>query len=269
MFFRKTKPAPAPAPIKAAECKICGCDADYFGAVDFSQNCLRVPLPPAGVSAPYHRCANCGFLFTPLCDAWSQAEFEQKIYNDEYARIDPEFFSQRPLEQAQHFSGLLGAPAGTPRLLDYGGGGGRFAARMRELGYDAATFDPFHPGDFAPQAGERFALVHCREVLEHAADPQAFVADIIRHMSDAAVIYLSTVTQPPDIGEIRLGWWYAGPRNGHISLHTHQSLDLLWRDQGFEFGSFNSFLHLAWRGQPACLAGLLQNSGRLYRASEL
>ena len=266
MFLKKSRPF---SKVPVVHCKICGCATDFFDAVDFSQNCLRFPLPLAGLQVPYFRCGNCQFLFTNLCDSWTQAEFEQKIYNDEYVQIDPEFVSVRPLEQAEHFSRLIASRKGAVRFLDYGGGTGVFARRMNELGFDTASCDPFHHGALAPAENERFELIHCREVLEHACDPQAFVVDMVRRMSDEAVVYLSTATQPPDILETRLGWWYAGPRNGHISLFSYQSLAMLWNEHGFEFRSFNGFIHLAWRGQPASLSCLLEGSGRNFQAREL
>ncbi|HEX4329715.1 MAG TPA: class I SAM-dependent methyltransferase [Burkholderiales bacterium] len=239
------------------QCKICGFDAEMFGAVDFSQNCPRVPLPATGVQVPYYRCANCKFLFTNLCDNWTQDEFGEKIYNDDYAIVDPDFSSKRPLELAEHFARLMQARKGALRLLDYGGGTGVFAQDMCARGFEAVSYDPFHDSDLAPSGEERFELLHCSEVIEHSPDPRAFVADMVRRMAEESAVYLSTALQPPDIEQIRLGWWYVGPRNGHISLFSQESLSMLWTEHGFNFGCYDLFTHVAWRGQPPCLPALV------------
>jgi hypothetical protein len=49
----------------------------------------------------------------------------------------------------------------------------------------------------------------------------------------------------------RLIWWYAAPRNGHISLFSRESLARLGAKQGLNFGSLIPDPHVFWRGAPA------------------
>jgi hypothetical protein len=56
----------------------------------------------------------------------------------------------------------------------------------------------------------------------------------------------------------RLTWWYAAPRNGHISLYSRQSLAILATDHGFHLGSFDQIYHALWREIPAWAAHLFQ-----------
>jgi hypothetical protein len=49
----------------------------------------------------------------------------------------------------------------------------------------------------------------------------------------------------------RLTWWYASPRNGHISLFSKKSLAILGAKEGFRFGSFSAGFHAFWRSIPA------------------
>ena len=47
-----------------------------------------------------------------------------------------------------------------------------------------------------------------------------------------------------------MGWWYIGPRNGHISIFSKRSLALVWSKLGYRLGSFNDDLHVAFRRVP-------------------
>ena len=56
----------------------------------------------------------------------------------------------------------------------------------------------------------------------------------------------------------RLDWWYAAPRNGHISLFSKTSLTHLVEGYGLKLHSFSAGAHLM-HGQniPSWLQGLL------------
>ena len=263
MFLRKTKSSLTA--FRSASCKICGCDAQYFGSVDFSKNCEGLQLPVSGVEVPYFRCSFCGFLFTDLCDNWSSADFAERIYNEDYIQVDPAFASQRPLEESERFARVLAPLKGRVRFLDYGGGNAQFARLMHERGFDAASYDVFHKCDLEPPQGERFDLLHCCEVLEHSGNPQLLVADMARLMTENSAVFMSTQFLPGNIADIGLNWWYIGPRNGHISLFTMESLAMLWNEQGLEFGSFDGVRHLAWRGDPPAFDCLIRGIGTLYQ----
>lgn len=234
------------------DCKVCGYPAEYFGAIDFSRSCEGSPLPPSGVPIPYHRCTNCQFLFSGAFDDWSNEDFSREIYNEDYVLVDPEFPSIRPLASAQSMAGLLDSRKGSIRLLDYGGGNGVFARRMCELGFDTASHDPFYRGRLEPRLGEKFELIHCREVIEHTVDPRGFTLDMLRFLAADGMVYLTTGTQPPDFAAIGLAWRYIAPRNGHISIFSRESLGLLFLEHGLQFVSYNAYFHIAWRGKPAC-----------------
>ena len=56
--------------------------------------------------------------------------------------------------------------------------------------------------------------------------------------------------QPADIDRQGLSWWYAGPRNGHVSLFSRESLVALIEPFGFGIASFNDDLHVLYREIP-------------------
>ncbi|HEX4329713.1 MAG TPA: class I SAM-dependent methyltransferase [Burkholderiales bacterium] len=237
-------------------CKVCGQDAPFFGDVDFSRTGYDEPLRDTGVPIAYYRCGHCEFLFTNAFDAWSAEDFRREIYNEDYAKLDPEFASDRPLACADLLSGMITSLKGKIRLMDYGGGEGAFARRMNEMGFEAYSYDPFFQGELLPREGDRFELINCREVIEHAPDPHAFARDLLRFLADDGAIFLSTVTQPPHMPEIGMAWGYASPRNGHISLYSQKSLAILWAAYGLHTGFYADNAQLVWRGEPACFACL-------------
>jgi SAM-dependent methyltransferase len=203
----------------------------------------------------YRRCETCGFIFTGYFDAYTSTDCETQIYNDDYAAIDPDFAERRPAANAALIDKMFGAARGDVSLLDYGGGSGKLAEILGSHGWTCQSFDPFHGSQPAP-AG-RFELVTCFEVFEHTPDPRGLLAGLHDLLSDDGLILFSTLLQPPNIEQLRLNWWYAAPRNGHISLFSKQSLAALCRDSGLVFASFNEGLHAAFRRLPDFAAHLV------------
>lgn len=241
-----------PSPGKPLACKCCGAAARWFGAVDFSKSCEDhhgKAMPESGRAVDYFRCERCGFLFTPLIDRWSAGRVAAEIYNADYVRVDPDFTRVRPLGNASLLSWAFEDERERITLLDYGGGEGLLAQALREHGFDTTSFDPFHATDPRPQ--RRFELVTAFEVIEHSPDPLATFADIRSLTADDGALVFTTLLQPPDIASVGLGWWYAAPRNGHVSLHTRESLRLAAEHAGWTLESFDENLHAAWVCRPA------------------
>lgn len=245
--------APSEAPVP---CKVCGGPAAPLGLVDFNRSCEDVKgvvLPRTGVPVQYRRCADCGLLFTDAFDDWGQADFETHVYNDAYAAVDPDYVEKRPRQMADGVVGAFGAAKADLDILDYGGGNGRFAELMRGLGFRCESYDPFTPA-FAARPTRHFNLVTCFETLEHMPDPVAGAADIASLVAEDGAVLFATLAQPADFDRLGLGWWYIGPRNGHVTLHSRQSLARLWDRVGFQMASFNDNTHLAVRGTVPAFA---------------
>ncbi|HSU66432.1 MAG TPA: methyltransferase domain-containing protein, partial [Tepidisphaeraceae bacterium] len=68
---------------------------------------------------------------------------------------------------------------------------------------------------------------------------------------DDGLILFTTAFQPPDIEQLGTSWWYIGPRNGHVSLHTPQSILSIVRTLGFRLASSpDGLVHLLFRSIP-------------------
>ena len=136
------------------------------------------------------------------------------------------------------------------RVLDYGGGSGVLAESLRTVGFPRVdTYDPFVP-DFSKKPSDRFDCVVCFEVVEHATDPASLFADMNDTLDDLGIIIFSTLVQPADIDRQGLNWWYAAPRNAHVSLYTKASLHRIGQRFGFYLGSFTESYHVFFRNIP-------------------
>jgi 2-polyprenyl-6-hydroxyphenyl methylase/3-demethylubiquinone-9 3-methyltransferase len=226
--------------------------AALYGVVDFHKNCemhRRKVLDVSGAPVYYHRCPACGFIFTTAFDHFTKDDFLRYIYNDEYLLVDPEYIEERPRGSATVLCQLF-ADVKPRRVLDYGGGNGVLAEALRTSGFaDSQTYDPFVARHAARPRG-RFDCVVSFEVLEHSTDPAGTIADMNEFLAETGLILLSTLVQPADIDQQGLSWWYAAPRNGHVSLFTKTSMAIIGQHFGFKCGSFNDSLHVFFRDIP-------------------
>lgn len=234
-------------------CKICDGPANLFGVVDMNRPCQIAHVPNAplsGVPIYYRRCADCGFLFTDAFDDWSIEQFRTHIYNDGYEAVDPDYRIKRPTDNAAAIARFWGPHKAGMRVLDYGGGNDVLCAGLRAQGFgEAVTYDPMVPEHAARPEG-KFDLVTCFETLEHVPDPLATIGAIAACLAEPGGVFYSTLTQPDDFDTQGMGWWYVGPRNGHISIYTKHALALAWNKFGFKTAPLNSGTHLAFKTLP-------------------
>jgi 2-polyprenyl-6-hydroxyphenyl methylase/3-demethylubiquinone-9 3-methyltransferase len=241
-------------------CKVCGADTSVFGSVDFNKHCDEKrsgKLPRSGIQVPYHRCRACQFVFTDAFDGWSSDDFAERIYNDEYVKVDPDYVEGRPNNNANDIIRLFGSRKEKISCLDYGGGNGLLAKRLRKASFKRAeTYDEYNPATSDVPKGP-FNLVSCFEVFEHERDPHRLVGSLDELLDDEGLIYFSTLLQPKKIEEFGVAWWYISPRNGHVSIYSRRALNLLLLQYELNWASFNSAFHVAWRHIPAFGAELI------------
>ena len=247
-------------------CPICGGATSPLGVVDFSKSCEEARgriLPPSGVAVSYQCCEDCGFCFAPEIARWSLEEFEQRIYNDGYAQVDPDYRDARPRANAANLAGTFGERSRSIRHLDYGGGSGLMSRLLRESGWQSRSYDPFVDRGLDPASLGGFDLVTAYEVFEHVPDVKRLAAELSALLDGDGLILFSTLVSDGHLGPGGpLDWWYAAPRNGHISLYSRQSLALLGASEGFNFMSFSDVSHAWWRAEvPLWARHVMQASG--------
>jgi 2-polyprenyl-3-methyl-5-hydroxy-6-metoxy-1,4-benzoquinol methylase len=88
-------------------------------------------------------------------------------------------------------------------------------------------------------------------VFEHVPDPGRLAQDLVSLLDDDGLIFFSTLLSDGNLepGK-KLDWWYAAPRNGHISLYSAMSLTHLGAKHGLQFGSVSAGFHAFWRRVP-------------------
>ena len=251
------------SPADLGPCKICGGPAPLHLVVDFNRNLEEwhgLYLPLSGIPVYYGRCTVCGFLFTRLCDDWSPEAFRARIYNEGYAQVDPEHAESRPARIAPMIPKMFFKNLARMAILDWGGGSGAMKRELERFGAARVeAYDPFIPQFSQPPSG-LFNLITCFEVIEHLTDPVAAARDMIAFLDpeEGAVLH-STAPQPEDRIARQL-WPYLAPRNGHISLFTHDALRRLWTQLGFHFVPVSDDVYLAFANPPAYAAHLIKST---------
>lgn len=236
-----------------APCKCCESQASLFGVCDFNKNCEEhrgVHLPLSGIPIYYYRCPKCGFIFTRQFDLATEEEFKQRIYNDAYVTVDPDYAVIRPRANANTLAKQFAGSKESLRILDYGGGNGELAHSLREQGFNATTYDPFVP-EFSARPGESFDLIVAFEVMEHVPEPLLTLRDMDSFLDkNGGLILFSTLLVPAEIEKVKMDWWYIAPRNGHISIFSQAGLGVLLRKCGLQLASASPGLHFGCRSVP-------------------
>lgn len=242
-------------------CPVCRGVCQFLDAVDFNKSCIENQgkfLPPSGILIRYFLCQRCGFCFAPEFSQWSLQDFEQRIYNQNYIVVDPDYVDLRPRVNAQSLIDTFKGNESQIKHLDYGGGSGLLSRLLRDAGWTSTSYDPFVDRDKQVTQLGKFDLISAYEVFEHAPDVRQLISNLSDLLEPNGVIIFSTLLSDGDIApNQKLSWWYAAPRNGHISIFSKQSLFLLGQSKHLKLGSFSYGLHAFWRQRPAWAAHIL------------
>ncbi len=227
-------------------CTVCGEKCSLLDVVDFNKSCEEIRgkfLDLSGIPIYYALCNKCGFCFSPEIITWNLEEFKEKIYNDQYVFVDPDYIETRPESNAASLITIFGDRAHSIKHLDYGGGSGVLANNLRKSNWNSISYDPFVDKKTIDQLG-KFDLITAFEVFEHVPDVQELMSNLCTLLSTNGVVLFSTLLSDGQINpNQRIVWWYASPRNGHISLFSRKSLEILAHNHGFYFGSFSQGFH--------------------------
>jgi hypothetical protein len=233
-------------------CKVCDAQAEPFDVVDFMKTCDPglYPRPLSGVPVYYHRCRRCGLVFTGFFDRFSAEDWREHVYNAGYVEVDPAYVEERPRQDAARLDAYLCERKHELIGLDYGGGSGIAARLLRELGYRYDAWDPFGVQSLTPELQGRHNFCSSFEVAEHSTDPRGMFSGILGMLAPGRVmIFVGTQVHDGLVDDARrLSWWYAAPRNGHVTLHSRRSLGLLAQLNQLDFHSFTRSTHLMSRG---------------------
>lgn len=241
-------------------CPVCNADCVLIDVLDFNKTCHDQngsKLGLAGVPIYFVLCRNCGFCFAPEFRDWTAQQFSERIYNDQYVTIDPDFPESRPRACAANLLSMFGSSPPGIKHLDFGGGNGRLAALMQEANWDSVAYDPHSERSVDLQLLGKFDLITAFEVFEHVADVQSLMTNLVSLLAPNGLVLFSTMLSDGHIHpDQRLNWWYAAPRNGHISLFSRRSLKLLANDKSLSLGHFSDGFHVFYKKIPPWAAHL-------------
>ena len=232
-------------------CPICYTETVAHDVIDLNASCEDrngKVFPVAYKPIYYNLCPSCGHYFSPeMMLRWGEEDFSQHIYNADYPLVDPDCVEVRSSNNAEAVINFLNRHRVTH--LDYGGGNGRLSSLMRDAGFESQSYDPFY-GHEKPD--QKFDLITAFEVFEHVPDPHSMLDGLICLTHDDSMILFSTLLSDGEISPNgRLSWWYAAPRNGHISLFSSSSLKALGNAHGLTLISFSDGMHGFYKNIPS------------------
>jgi hypothetical protein len=249
-------------------CKVCDGSSPRFDVVDFHKCCdpRLYPFGLSGVPVFYYRCHTCRFIFTDFFDGFTPAQWSRHVYNADYVKVDPEYVDARPRSNALELRGFLRDPSATIGL-DFGGGNGLTASLMRDAGWSFDSFDPYGHSDISQARLGRYNFCSAMEVFEHTPDPAEALRSIVEMCTrERLVVFVGTGVHDGIVtDQTRLSWWYAGPRNGHISLFSREALRRLGLRFGLDYASVTRGTHLLTRGVSLAAARAQIVRGKLRR----
>ena len=234
-------------------CPICNANTvELLDVIDFNKYCTHdeiVEYELSGIPIYYSNCKSCGFTYANDIYLWNHDDFKKKIYNEEYIKYDQDYVEVRPQQSFKFLVDFFGESLKNANHLDYGGGSGRLVDIMNQNGISSVNYEPFSSDSVIPNY--QFDLITAFEVLEHVPNPVDLFDKINGLLSDPGIFLFGTQVNDGWITKgKRLDWWYASPRNGHISLFSKKSLSLLAEKYGFYFASIDSGLHLFTKKIP-------------------
>jgi SAM-dependent methyltransferase len=234
----------------SSNCLICGEISGYIGQV-------KGKIPPFNYFSLFH-CPNCHFTFIPDY----RTDYET-IYSADYYQgrgADPlvryAFDHQEPgvtLRQYEWrgltslFQGLFKDSPLQANWLDYGCGLGSLARYGRDRGINIFGYEPYGSQNETNSPKEedkayilsaqdlathRFDFITAIEVIEHTADPLAFLADIRSHMNPGGILFLTTGNAKPFRAKLTR-WSYTSCPDVHISFFEPETLAMAMSKTGF------------------------------------
>lgn len=243
-------------------CPVCSGACSLLDVVDFNKSCEEARgkfLGLAKIPVYYTLCNVCGFCFARDLLEWTLDEFEERIYNDEYISVDPDYIEVRPRANAANLHSMFDGFAPSIRHLDYGGGNGLLVKLLRESKWNSFSYDPFVDRNTSVEQLGTFELITAFEVFEHVPDIRALMSNLRSLLAPNGLVLFSTLVSDGNIHlNQRISWWYASPRNGHISLFSKNSLAILAQHSGFNFVSFSQGFHVLFTKVPSWASHIIR-----------
>jgi SAM-dependent methyltransferase len=241
--------------MKNTLCKICGEAAVETFRIP-SSKLTGQPIPDAPDDCVYYECTRCRFCFTDVLDAIDHTGvYDESYWNNQ----DPDWYGRvtETLRLVLLSNALLARDPAQIEILDFGCGMGTFIQTAREkLNMQAWGHDIIEPKFgkefFLKELPEKkFDIIVSCEVLEHLPFPYEILKKVLRSLKPGGVFAFQTAYYDPEV--CKRDWWYIGPANGHVSLYSVGTFDVL-------FQKFGGVKRMMWNNYPGIQAWQIANS---------
>ncbi len=112
---------------------------------------------------------------------------------------------------------------------------------LRDSGWQSTSYDPFVDGEVSLAELGKFDLVTAYEVFEHVPDVRGLARNLSSLLKPDGIVHFSTMLIDGKMPRNEpITWWYASPRNGHISLFSRDALFYLGNNEGLSFASLTA-----------------------------
>lgn len=175
----------------------------------------------------YYQCSSCRLLFSNPIDQDGMVGGEHEEGRNEL---------QNHLRVDRISDMIIGSRKEDVHILDFGCGHGYFIDDLKKAGYtNVVGYDAYNEAYCRIPETNKFHIVTMVEVAEHISYPFVEFDLINRSLVHGGVLMIETSFV--DIAEddkIPLeDFFYIAPQNGHSTIHSHHSLDLLMVFKGF------------------------------------
>jgi 2-polyprenyl-3-methyl-5-hydroxy-6-metoxy-1,4-benzoquinol methylase len=207
-------------------CPICLKKAPILFSCDLNKSCGGINIfGSSNKKINYATCNSCNFSFAVEMYNWKISDFKKYIYNDEYNKVDPDYAVARPIHMFNVLTKerFINFPT-SYKHLDFGGGSGFLSKLLSESGWNSQSYDLFVDGSSDFKKLGKFDLITAYEVFEHISDVNELVSNLKSLLNTNGIIHFTTLSSDNSLSS---DWWYAAPRNGHISLFSKKSLKVL------------------------------------------
>jgi SAM-dependent methyltransferase len=240
---------------KSTRCKICGETAVETFRLPRSKLTGQT-IPEAPDDCTYYECNRCRFCFTNILDDEDHAAvYDESYWNNQ----DPDWHGRvtETLRLVLLANTLLAKDPAQIKILDFGCGMGTFIQTAREklnmLAWGNDIIEPkFGKEFFLKELPEKkFDIIVSCEVLEHLPFPYEILKEALRSLKPGGVFAFQTAYYDPDV--CKRDWWYIGPANGHVSLYSVGSFDVLFHKLG-------GVTRMMWNNYPGIQAWQISNT---------
>jgi len=183
------------------------------------------------------------YRLTKLSTIYWQCEWCKHLFSDHIDqdnKVGGEYYQERN-KQENHIrierigKMMAGMDKKDYHILDFGAGFGALMKDFRAAGYNCDAYDAFNEEFSRLPERNKYHAVTMVETIEHLSGNFIELDVINRSMVIGGGIMIETsfVDIAKEDGVPLEDWFYIAPQNGHSSIFSHWSLDLLMVYKGF------------------------------------